>query len=41
MKMQDTFMDSLPEELTVPAGFPPLLFSPKEAADQLKKFQKM
>ncbi len=41
MKMQDTFADSLPEEISVPAGFPKPLFSPKEAMEQVKKFQKM
>ena len=39
MEMEDTIMDSLPEELPTLPGFAPLPFSPKEMRKQWKEFE--
>ena len=41
MKMEDSFTESLPEEVPVIPGFPAFPLTPKYMMDELKKFQKM
>ena len=41
MGMQDTFAESLPDELPTLPGFPALGVSPKEIAKQMNELQKM
>ncbi len=39
MDMEDTFIESLPDELPTMPGFPPIHVSPKDFMERVKKFQ--